>query len=170
MVFLLTDAAADAGKIDAAFGPVVSFLEKIFFWDPVAAIGIDAGVRIPIVVLWLILGGIYFTIRMRFVNFRAFRHSFGLIAGKYDKTGDKGEVSHFQALATALSATVGLGNIAGVAIAVTFGGPGATFWMIIAGLLGMSMKFTECTLGLKYRDIDERGRCRGGQCTTSAGD
>ncbi len=162
MVFLLTDAAADAGKIDAAFGPVVSFLEKIFFWDPVAAIGIDAGVRIPIVVLWLILGGIYFTIRMRFVNFRAFRHSFGLIAGKYDKTGDKGEVSHFQALATALSATVGLGNIAGVAIAVTIGGPGATFWMIIAGLLGMSMKFTECTLGLKYRDIDERGRVSGG--------
>ena len=152
----------EVSKIDAAFGPVVGFLEKIFFWDPVAAIGIDVGARIPIVVLWLILGGIYFTFRMRFVNVRLFRHSFGLISGRYDKKEDKGEVSHFQALATALSATVGLGNIAGVAIAITVGGPGATFWMILAGFLGMSMKFTECTLGLKYRDIDEDGRVSGG--------
>lgn len=152
----------EPGKIDAAFGPIVGFLEKIFFWDPVAAVGIDVGARIPIVVLWLILGGIYFTFRMRFVNIRLFRHSFGLISGRYDKKGDKGEVSHFQALATALSATVGLGNIAGVAIAITIGGPGATFWMILAGFLGMSMKFTECTLGLKYRNIDEEGRVSGG--------
>ncbi len=141
---------------------MVEFLEKIFFWDPVAAAGFDIGARVPIVVLWLILGGIYFTIRMRFVNIRMFGHSFGLITGRYDKKSDKGEVSHFQALATALSATVGLGNIAGVAIAITVGGPGATFWMILAGFLGMSMKFTECTLGLKYRNIDENGRVSGG--------
>lgn len=152
----------EVSKIDAAFGPVVEFLENIFFWDPVAAMGIDAGARIPIVVLWLILGGVYFTFRMRFVNIRAFGHAFGLVSGRYDKKGDKGEVSHFQALSTALSATVGLGNIAGVAIAVTVGGPGATFWMILAGFFGMSMKFTECTLGVKYRNIDEDGRVSGG--------
>lgn len=152
----------EVSRIDQAFGPVVSFLESIFFWDPVAAMGFDVGAKVPIVVLWLIFGGIYFTFRMRFVNFRLFRHAFGIISGKYDKHGDKGEVSHFQALATALSATVGLGNIAGVAIAVTVGGPGATFWMIVAGLLGMSMKFTECTLGLKYRNIDENGKVSGG--------
>ncbi|MBM3420846.1 MAG: alanine:cation symporter family protein [Bacteroidetes bacterium] len=162
MVLLITDNETGISKIDAAFGPVVEFLEKIFFWDPVAALGIDAGARIPVVVLWLILGGIFFTFRMRFVNVRAFTHAFGLITGKYDKKGDKGEVSHFQALSTALSATVGLGNIAGVAIAVTVGGPGATFWMILAGFFGMSMKFTECTLGVKYRNIDASGRVSGG--------
>lgn len=153
---------AEVSRIDAAFGPVVEFLEKVFFWDPVAALGIDVGTRIPIVVLWLILGGVYFTIRMRFISIRAFGHAFGLLTGRYDKKGDHGEVSHFQALSTALSATVGLGNIAGVAIAVTIGGPGATFWMILAGFLGMSMKFTECTLGLKYRSIDAEGRVSGG--------
>ncbi|MBE0674518.1 MAG: alanine:cation symporter family protein [Bacteroidales bacterium] len=149
-------------RIDAAFGPVVSFLEKVFFWDPVAALGINIGARIPIVVLWLILGGIWFTFRMRFVNLRAFGHSFALLRGKYDRKDEPGEVSHFQALATALSATVGLGNIAGVAIAIMVGGPGATFWMIVAGFMGMSLKFTECTLGLKYREIDSKGRVAGG--------
>ena len=152
----------EVSRIDAAFGPVVEFLEKIFFWDPVAAVGIDLGTRVPIVVLWLILGGVYFTLRMRFINVRAFGHAIALISGRFDKKDESGEVSHFQALATALSATVGLGNIAGVAIAVTIGGPGATFWMILAGFLGMSMKFTECTLGLKYRDIDSQGRVSGG--------
>lgn len=162
MIVFLADTSGSAGKIDAVFAPVVSFLEKVFFWDPVSALGIDTGARVPIVVLWLILGGVFFTIRMKFVNFRAFRHAFGLLSGRYDKAGDRGEVSHFQALSTALSATVGLGNIAGVAIAVTVGGAGATFWMIVAGLLGMSMKFTECTLGLKYRIIDKDGRVSGG--------
>ncbi len=152
----------EVSSIDAAFAPVVEFLEKIFFWDPVAALGIDLGTRVPIVVLWLIMGGVYFTFRMRFINIRAFTHAFGLLSGRYDKKEESGEVSHFQALSTALSATVGLGNIAGVAIAVTIGGPGATFWMILAGFLGMSMKFTECTLGLKYREIDSEGRVSGG--------
>ncbi len=151
-----------SSKIDEAFEPVVRFLENIFFWDPVAAFGFDLDARIPLVVVWLILGGIFFTFRMRFVNIRLFGHAFALLTGRYDKKGDKGEVSHFQALSTALSGTVGLGNIAGVAIAVTVGGPGATFWMIIAGFLGMSMKFTECTLGVKYRFIDENGRVAGG--------
>ncbi|MEE4114638.1 MAG: alanine/glycine:cation symporter family protein [Marinilabiliaceae bacterium] len=149
-------------KIDSAFEPVVIFLEKVFFWDPVKAMGFDIGAQVPIVVLWLLFGGVYFTFRMRFINVRAFRHAFKVILGRYDKPGTEGEVSHFQALTTALSATVGLGNITGVAIAVTVGGPGATFWMILAGFFGMSMKFTECTLGLKYRHIDARGRVSGG--------
>lgn len=149
-------------RIDAAFVPLVEILDKIFFWDPVKALGIDIGADVPIVVLWLILAGIFFTFRMKFVNVRAFRHSIRLIRGKFDKPGSKGEVSHFQALSTALSATVGLGNIAGVAIAIAVGGPGATFWMIVAGFFGMSLKFTECTLGLKYRKIDEKGEVSGG--------
>ena len=151
-----------SARIDSAFGPVVEVLEKIFFWDPLKAVGIDIGAPVPIVVLWLVFGGLYFTFRMRFVNLRAFRHSIALIAGKHDSKDAGGEVSHFQALTTALSATVGLGNITGVAIAITVGGPGATFWMILAGFFGMSLKFTECTLGLKYREIDENGRVSGG--------
>ncbi len=116
----------------------------------------------PLIVVWLVLGAIYFTIRMKFINIRGFRHALDLVQGKYDNPEDPGEVSHFQALATALSGTVGLGNIAGVAIAITVGGPGATFWMIVAGLLGMSLKFTEVTLGVKYREIDEDGNVSGG--------
>ena len=99
---------------------------------------------------------------MNFISIRGFKHAFQLVRGDYDNPEDKGEVSHFQALTTALSATVGLGNIAGVAVAVAIGGPGATFWMIVAGLLGMSSKFVECTLGVKYRTIDENGEVSGG--------
>lgn len=117
---------------------------------------------IPFIVMWLVAGALFFTIRMGFINFRGVKHAFGLVAGKYEDPDDKGEVSHFQALTTALSATVGLGNIAGVSIAIVIGGPGATFWMIIAGLLGMASKFTECTLGVKYRKINEKGEVSGG--------
>ena len=117
---------------------------------------------IPFIVMWLVAGAIFFTIRMSFINFKGVKHSLALVAGKYENPDDKGEVSHFQALTTALSATVGLGNIAGVAIAIVIGGPGATFWMIVAGLLGMASKFTECTLGVKYRKIDDKGEVSGG--------
>jgi len=116
----------------------------------------------PLIVVWLVIGAIFFTIRMKFINIRGFKHGMQLVQGKYDNPNDPGEVSHFQALATALSGTVGLGNIAGVAIAITVGGPGATFWMIVAGLLGMSLKFTEVTLGVKYREMDEDGNVSGG--------
>lgn len=149
-------------QINSLFEPFVEILSRILFWDPFRAIGVDIGTRFPLVVLWLMLWGIYFTIRMGLINIRGFKHSLAIVSGKLDKESRKGEVSHFQALATALSATVGLGNIAGVAIAVSVGGPGATFWMIMAGLLGMSLKFTECTLGQKYRIIDEKGRVSGG--------
>jgi alanine or glycine:cation symporter, AGCS family len=118
--------------------------------------------NIPIVVVWLVIGAVFFTIRMKFINLRGFKHAIQLVSGKYSNPNDAGEVSHFQALATALSATVGLGNIAGVAVAISLGGPGATFWMILAGLLGMSSKFVECTLGVKYRHIDEKGNVYGG--------
>jgi AGCS family alanine or glycine:cation symporter len=117
---------------------------------------------IPLVVGWLVVGAIFFTIRMGFINFRGFKHAVDVVRGKYDNPDAEGEVSHFQALSSALSATVGLGNIAGVAIAVSLGGPGAIFWMIIAGFLGMSSKFTECTLGQKYRETRPDGRVMGG--------
>lgn len=149
-------------RINNVFEPIVDVMGKFLFWDPVKALGIDIGADVPFIVLWLIIGAVYFTIRMKFINFKKFGHAIGLIQGKYDNPDDAGEVSHFQALATALSATVGLGNIAGVAIAISIGGPGATFWMIIAGLLGMTSKFVEVTLGVKYREIDEEGRVSGG--------
>jgi len=168
-------------KINAFFVPIVNVMATFIMADIFATLhlydpiiydedgkprlkpnGDPHTMSIPFVVVWLVLGAIFFTIRMKFINFRAFRHSIQLISGKFDNPDHKGEVSHFQALATALSATVGLGNIAGVAIAITIGGPGATFWMIIAGLLGMASKFTEVTLGVKYRNIDKNGVVSGG--------
>ncbi|HER40327.1 MAG TPA: amino acid carrier protein, partial [Salinimicrobium catena] len=104
---------------------------------------------IPFIVIWLVLGALFFTIRMGFINIRGFGHALDLAKGKYDDPNAPGQVTHFQALATAVSGTVGLGNIAGVAVAVSLGGAGATLWMIVAGLLGMSSKFVECTLGVK---------------------
>ena len=168
-------------RIDNAFSPVVEALNHVLFWDPFAAVGIydpiiydekgqpvlnsngkPTKTRIPLVVVWLIFGALTFTIVLRFINFRGFIHALHLVRGDYDNPKHKGEVSHFQALTTALSATVGLGNIAGVAVAISIGGPGATFWMIIAGILGMASKFTECTLGVKYRKIDAHGIVSGG--------
>jgi len=168
-------------RINNAFEPLVEKLTDVLLWDPFAALGIydpiiydDSGnpvldkngktkkTRIPLVVVWLMLGAIFFTIYMKFVNVRGFVHAIKITKGDYDNPNDVGEVSHFQALTTALSATVGLGNIASVAIAISIGGPGATFWMILAGLLGMSSKFTECTLGVKYRKIDKSGTVSGG--------
>lgn len=117
----------------------------------------------PLIVVWLVLGAVFFTFKMRFIQFRGIKHAIQLVRGRFDDpTQDKGEVTHFQALVTALSATVGLGNIAGVAIAISMGGPGATFWMIIAGLIGMASKFVECTLGVKYRHQKEDGEVFGG--------
>lgn len=121
------------------------------------------GVSLPFVVIWLLVGAVFLTFRMMFVNVRAFFHAIALTKGDYDDPNDDGEVSHFQALSSALSATVGLGNIAGVAIAIGAGGPGATFWMVLIGLLGMSSKFTECTLGQMFRRVDPKtGRVSGG--------
>ena len=149
-------------KINSFFEPIVEIMALIIFWDPIAALGFDLGSNVPIVVIWLIFGALFFTFKMNFINIRGFKHAIDLVKGKYDDPKDEGEVSHFQALATALSATVGLGNIAGVAVAIAVGGPGATFWMIVAGLLGMSSKFVECTLGVKYRVLNDEGEVSGG--------
>jgi AGCS family alanine or glycine:cation symporter len=120
------------------------------------------GTSFPWIVLWLVVAASIFTIYFAFVQLRFFGHAISLVKGDYSDPNDAGEVSHFQALATALSGTVGLGNIAGVAVAVGIGGPGATFWMILAGLLGMASKFTECTLGVKYRNEYPDGTVSGG--------
>jgi len=145
-------------KINDIIKPAVDALGEIIFYQPFASLGFE----MPLVVLWLIVGAVFFTVYMGFINLRGVKHSLDLIRGKYDKPGDKGEVSHFQALVTALSGTVGLGNIAGVAVAISVGGPGATFWIIFAGFLGMSSKFVECTLGVKYRKINSIGEVSGG--------
>lgn len=118
-------------------------------------------IEIPLVLLWLIAGAIFFTLALGFINIRGFSHAIGLLK-RNKTTGASGEITPFQALSTALSGTVGTGNIAGVALAISLGGPGATFWMIVAGLLGMSTKFVECTLAVKYRQINADGSVSGG--------
>lgn len=120
------------------------------------------GASLPLIVVWLIVAAVFFTFYLKFLNLRGFTHAIDLVRGRYSKPEDEGEVSHFQALATAVSGTVGLGNIAGVAVAVSLGGPGATFWMILAGFLGMSTKLVECTLGVKYRRAHADGSVSGG--------
>lgn len=140
--------------VDQTFSALANSIFTVLFFD--------AGTGFPLIVAWLIIGAIFFTIRMKFINIRGFLHGIQIVQGKYDDPEDPGEVSHFQALATALSATVGLGNIAGVAIAVSVGGPGAVFWMTVGGFFGMTSKFVECTLGQKYRIVKPDGTVAGG--------
>lgn len=148
-------------QVDSVFGTwLVKPLELVLFYD--FRTKEFLGTSVPFVVIWLLFGGVFLTLRMAFVNLRGFYHSIELIRGTYDEKDDQGDVSHFQALASALSGTVGLGNIAGVAIAIGQGGPGATFWMIVCGLLGMTSKFSECTLAVMYRRTDEEGLVLGG--------
>ncbi len=169
-------------QINDAFMPFASWWEGFIL----STVNV-AGHKIPIVLMLLLLGALFFTIYFGFVNIKYFPTAIQVVRGKYDEIESQsiitnanvhevdcdivdtikdeshhGEVNHFQALATAVSGTVGLGNIAMVAVAISIGGPGATFWMIVAGLLGMSTKFVECTLGVKYRDIDEDGNVYGG--------
>ncbi len=144
-------------QVNEALTPATEFITSIvFFTIPIG------DKEVPFVLIWLLAGAIIFTVYMKFVNITGFKHAIDIVRGKYDDPEDPGEVSHFQALTAALSGTVGLGNIAGVAIAISIGGPGATFWMIIAGLLGMSSKFVECTLGVMYRNIAPDGDVSGG--------
>ncbi len=167
--------------INEAFAPISDWAVKIILHN-------FPFTQIPTIIILLVCGALFFTLYFGFVNIRRFPLALNVVRGKYDdieqgaapvKTdslnvvdgdivdtirveGHDGEVNHFQALATAVSGTVGLGNIAGVALAIGLGGPGATFWMIICGLLGMSTKFVECTLGVRYRDIDSNGTVYGG--------
>jgi AGCS family alanine or glycine:cation symporter len=146
-------------RIDEAFKPISDFFSDLVFFEV-------AGY--PFVIFLLVGSALFFTLYFGFPNIRYFWTSINVVRGKYDEIeksdsdSKDGEVSHFQALATAVSGTVGNGNIAGVALAIALGGPGATFWMIICGLLGMSTKFVECTLGVHYRDVDEEGVVYGG--------
>ncbi|MDQ3017445.1 MAG: alanine:cation symporter family protein [Bacteroidota bacterium] len=171
-------------RINNWFQPIADWFESVVFYS----IPISDKVSVPIVVMLLVFGALFFTIYFSFINIRKFGLAIRVVRGKYDfldkereaidtgtvniVDGDiartirdeshSGEVNHFQALSAAVSGTVGLGNIAGVAIAIAIGGPGATFWMIVCGLIGMSTKFVECTLGVKYRDIDSKGVVYGG--------
>ena len=147
------------GTIDRLVTPLSDALSALIFYEIPLPL-VDQG--LPFIVLWLVVAALFFTVYFGFINLRAMKHSFRLLRGDYTPPDAAGEVTHFQALATALSGTVGLGNIAGVALAVSLGGPGATFWMILAGLLGMSTKFVECTLGVKYRNEYADGTVSGG--------
>ena len=146
-------------RIDEAFQPISDFFSSVIFFE-------ISGY--PFVILLLVASALFFTLYFGFPNIRYFLTSINVVRGKYDSVEksdskfEEGEVSHFQALATAVSGTVGNGNIAGVALAIALGGPGATFWMIVCGLLGMSTKFVECTLGVYYRDVDKDGVVYGG--------
>ena len=146
-------------RIDEAFQPVSDFFSEVIFFS----IGEN-----PFVIYLLVGSALFFTLYFVFPNIRYFLTSINVVRGKYDEvekdenSSNEGEVSHFQALTTAVSGTVGNGNIAGVALAIALGGPGATFWMIVCGLMGMSLKFVECTLGVHYRDVDENGVVYGG--------
>jgi AGCS family alanine or glycine:cation symporter len=145
---------------DTIFKEINGVLATFLFYD--LSFGLVKGATFPFIVAWLIVAGVFFTIRFNFVNLRMMPHSLKVLMGKYRTKDDKGEVSPFASLTTALSATVGLGNIAGVAIAISVGGPGATFWMIMAGFLGMTLKFTEVTLSQQYRVWRPDGRIMGG--------
>jgi len=147
-------------KIDQFFTTYFGWFASTIFYG----VNIEEGVTFPLIVGWLFLAAIIFTFYFGFIQFKRFRLSLDIVSGKYSNPKEKepGEVSHFQALTSALSGTVGLGNIAGVGVAVAIGGPGATFWMIICGLFGMASKFTECTLGVKYRNENPDGTVSGG--------
>lgn len=182
-IFSMAQEAEEVGldkRIDRAFQPVSDFFNNVIFFEIMGT---------PFVLILLVGSALFFTLYFKFPNIRHFWTAISVVRGKYDELefpeghgvekaeinivdGDlpdtirdesqEGEVSHFQALATAVSGTVGNGNIAGVALAIALGGPGATFWMIICGLLGMSTKFVECTLGVQFRDVDENGTVYGG--------
>ncbi len=145
-------------KISALFDPAANAVSFVIFY-PIFTI---KGVEVPFILLWLITAAVAFTIYLKFINIRGFGTALDIVKGKYTHEGDPGEVTHFQALSAALSGTVGLGNIAGVAVAVATGGPGATFWMALFGLFSMSSKFVECALGVKFRDVHADGSVSGG--------
>jgi alanine or glycine:cation symporter, AGCS family len=145
-------------QIDSIVGPTATYISDIIFYE----LPVTDTLSIPLILVWLLAGAAFFTVYLGFINIRGFKHALDIVRGKYNQSDAPGEVSHFQALTAAVSGTVGLGNIAGVAIAISLGGPGATFWMILAGVLGMSSKFVSCTLGVKYRDVHPDGTVSGG--------
>ncbi|MEI7032239.1 alanine/glycine:cation symporter family protein [Streptomyces pratensis] len=151
----LTESVDEA--VSGFFDPIATWLmDVVFYAVPVG------GTDLPLIVAWLVVAGLVFTCWFGFVQIRKFRLAVDVVRGKYDDKNSAGEVNHFQALTAAVSGTVGLGNIAGVAVAVSIGGAGATFWMILCGILGMATKFVEVTLGVKYREVHADGTVSGG--------
>ena len=144
-------------RIDSLMRPVADLLSGIIFFT-VPILGVD----FPLIVAWLVVGGVFFTFYFRFINVRGFLHALAIVRGKYADPDDPGELSQLRALTTAIAGTVGIGNMAGVAIAISVGGPGAAFWMAFAGLFGMSTKFAECTLGVLFRRANPDGSVSGG--------
>ena len=140
-------------QVNGFFGIFVGYLAPVLFYSVNG---------FPLIVIILLTGGLVFTFYFKFINIRGFSHSIDIIKGKYDNPNDTGQISHFQALTSALSATIGLGNIAGVAVAVSLGGPGAVFWMVFIAFFSMSAKFVSCTLGQLYRQVNEDGSVSGG--------
>lgn len=161
LLLLVSPLAVAEQGIDAfinnAVQPLTTFISSVVFYS-VTMFGSD----VPLVVAWLVLAAVFFTFYFNFLNFRGFSHAISLVRGNHSNPKDPGEVTHFQALTTAVSGTVGIGNIGGVAVAISVGGPGATFWMITAGLLAMSTKFIECTLGVMLRRENADGSVSGG--------
>ena len=151
-------AARIAEAVNGTLGPIAEFLEQyVWLWPE----------TFPLLAGLLLATGLFVTVRLMFVQVRGFRHAIDITRGKYDDPKDAGDLIHFQALTTALSATVGIGNIAGVAIAIRLGGPGALFWMWLTAFFGMALKYTECTLAVNYRTSTRTARCPAARCTTS---
>lgn len=144
-------------RLDAFLKPIADVFDAVIFFSVPMF-----GASVPVVLIVLAFTAVFLTLFFGFINLRALPLAYRTVRGRYSSSNDPGEITHFQALSTAVSATVGLGNIAGVAIAIGIGGPGAVFWMVFMGFMGMTSKFTECTLGVKYRSIDEKGRAHGG--------
>ena len=144
-------------QVEALVRPLANGLSNIVFFK-VPLFGQD----FPLIVLWLAIAALFFTLYLGFINVRGFGLALRHIRGAYHNPDARGEISHFQAVATAISGTVGIGNIGGVAVAITVGGPGAAFWLIVAGFLSMSTKLVECTLGVKYRRHNPDGSVSGG--------
>ena len=144
-------------SINNTIQPLTNILSSFIFYEVEIF-----GSPMPLIVLWLIGAAIFFTAYFNFLNLRGFNHAFQLLRGDYSSPNNEGELTHFQALSTAVSGTVGIGNIAGVAIVISIGGPGATFWLVIAGFLGMSTKFAECVAGVMYRKVNPDGSISGG--------
>ena len=149
-------------SINEGFAHIAKFANDIVLYSPEVTFAVPGGdtmvVPIPLIVVWLAVAGIFFTFYLNFLNIRYFKHAFECLTNKYEEPNAKGQISNFDSLAACLSATIGLGNIAGVAVAVTLGGPGAALWMGVMGILGMGSKFAEVTMGLKYRQFRDPER------------
>ena len=155
---IASDSLGSDGFLDGVnnfFGAIVSGYAPVLFYEL-------PFIKLPMILFVMVSGGIFFTFRYGFINIRLFKHSIDVIRGHYDDPNDEGEISHFQALTSALSATVGLGNIAGVAVAIQVGGPGAVFWLWLVAFFGMSMKFTSCSFAQYYRRVNSDGSVLGG--------